>query len=193
VLPPIASCPHCRCSATAALLPPLLCQTRYRARSLVTKPCAAHSAGQADTVESTPSRPLCSAPHVCVHSRVGTVHWSPSVHHVDTWIPSPCLAHHPDTGVRTTPSSHALHVTPIATGPLHHMSARLLCHRAEPSHPFLSPSAAHVASTQCATIKGGPLIAYHPCQCPCPPPVSRHHCAHLCFLPCRPPLLSPCS
>jgi hypothetical protein len=141
------------------------------------------------------SRPLRSDARVHVRSRVGIVRWCPSIRHVDTWIP-PCPPHHPDTGVRTTPSSRALHVTPIAATPLHHVSARSLCHHAELSPPFLSSGVARVTSTQCTTIKGGPPVASRPCQHPCPPPVSRQRRACLYFLPHRQcqatsPLLSP--
>jgi hypothetical protein len=76
-----------------------------------------------------------------------------------------------------------LQVTPIAAAPLHRVSARSLYHRTEPSPPFLSPGAAHVASTHCTAIKGGPPVASRPRQRPCPPPVSRHFRTRLCFPP----------
>jgi hypothetical protein len=168
---------------------------RYRTKSSATKPRGPHSAGRANTAESTPSRPLCSTARVRVHSRVDAVRWCPSMHCVDTWIP-PCLAHHLDVGIQTMPNSHALHVTPIAAVPLRRVSARSLCRRAEPSPPFLSPGTARIASMQCTTIKGGPPITSCWRHHPCPPLISHHHHAHLYFLPRRrcqatSPLLSP--
>jgi hypothetical protein len=108
----------------------------------------------------------------------------------------PCPAHHPDTGIWTGPSSLALHVAPIAAAPLRRMSTCLFCHHAEPSPPILSPGAARVTPMQCTAIKGGDPIASRPLQRPCPPLVSRHRRAHLCFPPCHrcratSPLLSP--
>jgi hypothetical protein len=97
-------------------------------------PHAARSAGQADTAESTLTRPLRSATHVCVRSRVGTVRWSPSMHLTDTWI-LPCPAHHSNVGVWTTPSSRALHMTPNTVVPLCRMSACSLYRHDEPSPP----------------------------------------------------------
>jgi hypothetical protein len=161
----------------------------------MTKSHVARSTGRADTTESTLSRPLRSAARMHVRSRLGTVRWRPSMCHVDTWIP-PYPAHHPDAGVRTMPSSRALHVTPIAAAPLCRVITHSLCRRTEPSPPFLSPGAAHVASTQCTAIKGGPPVASRPCQRPCPSLISHHRHACLCFLPCHrcqatSPLLSP--
>jgi hypothetical protein len=174
VLPPmhphpraIASSPRAilhRVHAVAALLSPSLRLTRYLTRSSVTKPHVARSAGRADTAESTPSSPLCSTTRVRVRSRVGTLCWRPSMHYVDTWIP-PSPADHLDASVRTTPSSCALHATPIAAAPLCRVSARSLYRRTDLSPPFLSPGAARVAFTQCMTIKGGSPVASRLRQC----------------------------
>jgi hypothetical protein len=102
-----------------------------------------------------------------------------------------------DAGVWTkSPPSHALHGARCHCT-LRRVSARSLCHCVDPSPPSLSPWIGPCCFHTMRSYKRSPLSCLlFTLSASCPPLVSRHHRARLCFLPhhrCRAtsPLLSP--
>jgi hypothetical protein len=110
---------------------------------------------------------------------------------------SPCPAHHPTPAYRQNLPLRVPFTTLVATMPLRRVSARSPCHRAKPSPPSLSPC----TGPRCLHAIHGyrrspPSCLLSVLLVSCPPLVSHHRHARLCFPPhrqCRAilPLISP--